>query len=223
MIEEDFRAGKFVCRIIRSSLAYSEGISGGKYGGEEIKTGIGSPVIFLHGYAFTSDIWREINVLEHLIRNDIPYVAVDMPYGKKSKCTPHTGDFEPNLTIVKELASKFDNPPVLVGASLGGTIALRYSIDYPVNGLLLIAPARALEKELIEKYGNGHVNIPIRIIYGTKDSLISKQEMIELSKLLNAELEVYEGAKHPAYLDFPDRFKKDLLELYGRTRSAKPD
>lgn len=213
MIEKDFKTGKFVCRTICSSLTDRVEKK------EEKKYVSGPPVILLHGYAFTSAVWNEINVLKSLTENNIPYVAVDMPYGKKSNCSHHTSDIESNLSIVRKIAVKFEKPPVLVGASLGGNIALRYSTKYPVSGLLLIAPARSLKADLTGKY-DGSIFPPVKIIYGTKDSLIPKKEMLVLSNLLDAEIEFYEGAKHPAYLEFPDRFKKDLLELYNQVAST---
>ena len=39
--------------------------------------------------------------------------------------------------------------PVLVGASLGGYIALMYAAKFPVKGLLLVSPAHALMEDLV--------------------------------------------------------------------------
>ena len=54
------------------------------------------------------------------------------------------------------------------------------------------------------------------IIWGSQDNIIASEDMRTLAdKLPNAKLVVYEGAKHSAYKDEPDRFKHDLLELYA--------
>lgn len=139
-----------------------------------------------------------------------------MPYGQKSECQPKTHDAEVNVAVVKEAFQKVFGSvvPVLVGASLGGSIALKYAARFPVKGLLLVAPARALEESLLHVYGT--FSFPVRIIWGSEDSIISGEEMRTLTeKLPNAKLITYEGAGHSAYIEQPNRFKRDLLELYA--------
>jgi pimeloyl-ACP methyl ester carboxylesterase len=104
--------------------------------------------------------------------------------------------------------------PVLVGASLGGYIALRYAAKYPVKGLLLVSLAHALAENLVESYGT--FRFPVRIIWGSQDNVISGEEMRTLAdKVPNAKLLVYKDASHSAYLSQPERFKRDLLEFYA--------
>lgn len=168
------------------------------------------PIVFLHGYVFTSEVWREIGVLKMLEERGIPFIAVDMPYGLKSKCNPKTKDPDANVRLIERVIGKYE--PVIVGASLGGYIALKYSLRNPVKGLLLIAPVRCFERELLEGYRK--FNARVCIIYGKNDRIVSLRDMEELSKILNARLIVYENADHPAYLSEPERFRKDLLEFY---------
>jgi pimeloyl-ACP methyl ester carboxylesterase len=97
---------------------------------------------------------------------------------------------------------------------VGGHVALSYATRFPVKGLLLVAPSRALEKNIAHAYGK--FTFPVRIIWGSRDNIISGKEMRTLAGLLpSAKLVVYEGTGHSAYLDQPDRFKRDLLELYA--------
>jgi pimeloyl-ACP methyl ester carboxylesterase len=89
-----------------------------------------------------------------------------------------------------------------------------YAARFPVKGLLLIAPARALDEDLLKSYGR--FNFPVKIIWGSQDNIISGEEMRTLAdKLPNAKLLVYNGASHSAYKDQPELFKRDLLELYA--------
>ena len=91
---------------------------------------------------------------------------------------------------------------------------MRYAARFPVKGLLLIAPARAMEEDLAQSFGK--FNFPVRIIWGSLDNFISGEEMRTLAdKLPNAKLLVYNGATHSAYKDQPELFKRDLLELYA--------
>jgi pimeloyl-ACP methyl ester carboxylesterase len=176
----------------------------------------GVPVVFLHGFSYTSGVWQRISATELLTSKRLPFMALDMPYGLKSECTPKTHDTETNVNVAHEaVRSVFGSAmPVLVGARIGGNVALNYASRFPVKGLLLVAPARALEKSLSHAYGA--FRFPVRIIWGSEDNIISGEDMRTLAGLLpNAKLVVYEGAGHSAYLAQPDRFKRDLLELYA--------
>lgn len=176
----------------------------------------GVPVVFLHGYMFTSDVWRDISVLEVLEENNIPFLALDMPYGLKSKCSPRSRDPDENVVVVREAVHGVFGKgvrPVLVGASLGGYIALKYSVENPVLGLMLIAPVHSLEHDLVENYER--IKVPVYIVYGTRDKIVKLEEMEKLASFFKkSRLIVYEGAGHPAYLEHPDKFKQNLLELY---------
>jgi pimeloyl-ACP methyl ester carboxylesterase len=178
----------------------------------------GTPIVFLHGLSYTLNIWEQIGVTELLMEKHVPFLALDMPYGLKSKCQPKSRNPETNVLFAAEaIKSLFGSAvPVLVGASIGGHIALMYAARFPVKGLLLVAPARALSEDLVhylEKF-----NFPVRIIWGSQDNVISGEEMRTLSdKLPNAKLLVYYGATHSAYKDEPEQFKRDLLEFYANT------
>ena len=175
----------------------------------------GVPVVFLHGLSYTREVWQRIGVTGLLLEKHVPFLALDMPYGMKNECVPKTRDAEKNVSFaIESIESIFGKEkPVLVGASLGGNIALNYAARFPVKGLLLVAPARALEETLTSSFGK--FKFPVRIIWGSEDNVISGEEMRTLSdKLPNAKLVTYEGAGHSAYVGQPDRFKRDLLELY---------
>ncbi len=177
----------------------------------------GTPIVFLHGLSYTADIWEQIGITKLLIEKHVPFLALDMPYGLKTKCQPKTRNPESNLAFLGEAIKSIfgSNMPILVGASIGGHIALRYAAKFPVKGLFLIAPGRALEDEdLFQSYGK--FDFPVRIVWGSRDNIISGEEMRTLSdKLPNAKLLVYNGSSHSAYKDEPEQFKRDLLEFYA--------
>jgi pimeloyl-ACP methyl ester carboxylesterase len=78
---------------------------------------------------------------------------------------------------------------------------------------VLDGPARALEEDLVQAYGS--FKFPSTIIWGSEDSIIASEDMRTLAdKLPNSKLIIYQGAKHSAYKDEPERFIRDLLELY---------
>lgn len=173
-------------------------------------TGKGCPLIFLHGYMFTSDVWNDVGVLRELEKRNIPFKAIDMPYGKISECSPKASAADKNTALIAAAAGR---EPVIVGASLGGFIALKYSVSHPVRGLLLAAPVMSLQKDLIRHYQS--LTAPVAIVYGDADNIVSANEMRKLSRCFNTDLNVYRNASHPAYLDYPKQFIKDVLALYA--------
>ncbi|MGD6852070.1 MAG: alpha/beta fold hydrolase [Candidatus Bathyarchaeia archaeon] len=177
----------------------------------------GTPIVFLHGLSYTIEVWQRIGVIDLLVEKKVPFLALDMPYGLKSQCQPKSRDPQVNVNFTAETVQSVfgDAAPVVVGASLGGYIALNYAAKHPVKGLLLIAPAYAFENmDLVWKYANFH--FPVRIVWGANDSIISSEELRALDdKLPNAKLLVYNGAAHSAYQDRPEWFRTDLLKLYA--------
>lgn len=178
-------------------------------------------MVLLHGLSYTIEVWQRIGLIDQLIEKRVPFLALDMPYGLKSQCHPKTRDPIANITFAVEAVKSIfgDTAPVLVGASLGGYIALCYAEKNPVKGLFLVAPAHAFENEtLLNAYER--FKFPVRIVWGSLDSLISGEEMRTLTyKLPNAKMLVYSGAAHSAYLDRPEWFKRDLLELYANAEA----
>jgi len=175
----------------------------------------GLPIVFLHGYSFSCDVWRDINVLDHLYSEKIPFIALDMPYGVRSGCSPKTRNPVENVELLRVAVNAFFGSvePLIVGASYGGYIALKYAMKYPVSGMLLIAPVGTSENDIEEYYSR--FNKPVHVILGSHDDIVDHDELKNfVEKLPNGRLKVYTGAKHPAYLDKPSDFKKDLLELY---------
>jgi len=178
--------------------------------------GSGVPIVFLHGLSYTIEIWQRIGITDMLIEKHVPFLALDLPYGLKSQCRPKTLDPEKNITLVNEVVkTQFSSAtPVIVGASIGGNIALRYAVRFPVKGLLLISPARTLEPNLAKAYNR--FKFSTTIIWGSEDTIILGEDMRTLAdKLPNAKLIIYNGATHSAYRDQPAQFMHDLLELYA--------
>ena len=179
-------------------------------------TATGIPIVFLHGLSYTADIWQRIGVTGLLMKKRVPFLALNMPYGLKSECQPKTRDPQKNVAFVNEAVKSFFGSavPILVGASIGGNIALRYAMRFPVKGLLLVSPARALEPDLVTMYSQ--FKFSTTIVWGSEDNIVASEDMRVLAdKLPNAKLIVYDGANHSAYKDDSDRFKQDLLELYA--------
>lgn len=167
--------------------------------------------------SYSYEIWQEIGVIELLIEKNIPFLALDMPYGVKSKCHPKTRDIEKNIAFINSAINGIleNKIPLLVGASIGGNMALNYATRFAVKGLFLVAPARALEPNLSRFYSD--FKFPSVVIRGSYDTLVAEEEMRALTdQLPNSRFVVYNGAGHSAYRDQAEKFKHDLLELYAK-------
>ena len=106
----------------------------------------GVPIVFLHGLSYTAEIWRRIGITELLIQKKIPFLALDMPYGLKTKCQPKTRNPTINIAIVAEAVKTLFGlaKPVLVGASIGGRMALKVCNDVSNRGFIFDCASQRL-------------------------------------------------------------------------------
>lgn len=181
----------------------------------------GVPIVFLHGMSYTSGIWQRIGVTTLLTAKKIPFLALDMPYGMKSECQPKSRSPEKNIALAKAAIEEAfgEKAPVIVGASIGAHTALQFAVRHSVKGLLLSGAVRVLDPELLEAYPR--FKFPVRLLWGTEDNIASGEDLRMIAeKMLNAKLVTYEGGGHSVYVNQPDRFKLDLLELYAQAESS---
>lgn len=173
------------------------------------------PVVFLHGFSFDRNTWIKAGIVEGLLARKIDVVLIDMPYGRKTSCTKHSRSVDLNVSMLEEAVNRLiaNRPPLIVGASLGGRIALYYAIGRRVSGLFLASPALK-EDEPIWKHIKA-IQSPAVIVRGSSD-FIPKKIHEKLARKLKAELMVYDAAGHAMYLDQPERFVNDLLDLYNK-------
>ncbi|MDR0373502.1 MAG: alpha/beta hydrolase [Nitrososphaerota archaeon] len=177
----------------------------------------GTPIVFLHVLSYNLGVRQRIGVTEFLAEKQVSFLALDMPYRLKSPCQPKNPSPQKNIDFVAKTYTTIfgETAPVVVSASLGGYIALKYATQHKVKGLFLIAPAHAFDDEaLVKAYRS--FDFPVHIVWGTNDTVISGEEMRTLTqKLPNAKMLTYSGAAHLAYQDYPEWFKRDLLMLYA--------
>jgi len=174
-----------------------------------------APVLFLHGYSFTGTTWVEAGIAGPIAEAGYRVAMPDMPYGRRTECTKHTRDTMINVKAARRIVERFlGGTPFIVGASLGGRIALYYAAIHGTRGLLLASPALKSEDPVWSLLGK--INAPALIVRGSRD-FIPVRVHRRLADRLGAELVVYEGAGHAMYLDMPGRFVADLRRfLEGR-------
>ncbi len=106
-------------------------------------SGVGTPVVLIHGLPGTAADWEDVTPLLAGRRT----IAIDRPGFGYS-----TGGYVPfdrQLEVIHELLAKLHVVrPILVGHSYGGTISLGYAERYPheADGLVLVDAAAAGQK-----------------------------------------------------------------------------
>jgi pimeloyl-ACP methyl ester carboxylesterase len=175
--------------------------------------GEGIPVLLLHGYNFTSTTWREVGIIEALENKGIDYAAPDMPYGKRTSCSKKTRDLIVNLRALEKVVERLlmARAPLIIGASLGGRIALYYAANHSVKGLLLASPAVKRNEDIWKLTRS--IKAPTMIIRGSRD-FIPLDIHKRLAEMLNARLVIYDSVGHVVYRDNPRKFVEDLFNFY---------
>jgi|GEM_PF-1257942 len=165
------------------------------------------PVLLLHGAKFSAATWDELGTLTELANTGYPAKAMDLPgFGESEKCSVQPAQ------VVSSYLNSFSRPPVLVGPSMSGQLALELAISNPekLGGLVLIAPTKV--PQLAQKLRG--VNLPSLILWGDQDSVVSVDYARILEKNLSgAVLRIFQGGGHTCYLDHPRKWLSDLLEF----------
>ena len=108
--------------------------------------GTGAPLLFLHGWGMHSGMWGEalLQLAESFCVNAVDLPGHGLSVGRDSPRPGVDVRINPDLqidAIVDQLAAQFREPLTLCGWSLGGQIALRWSMRYPeqIKRLVLIS------------------------------------------------------------------------------------
>lgn len=112
----------------------------------------GAPVVFIHGYLGSSETHWGLQVNDPQFFSQFQLIAPDLrgyarsSIGKKVEKN-FTSDHILDLRFLLEHL-KLTQKPVLVGYSIGGTLALMYALEYPdsVQAIVLVSPRPFLGK-----------------------------------------------------------------------------
>ena len=174
----------------------------------------GRLVLLLHGARFRAATWQELGTLDHLAGAGHRAVAIDLPaFGS----TP-ASDAEPATFLIElldALGARPQAPAVVVSPSMSGRFSLPLLARSPdlFAGFVALAPV-GIEEHVDELEGTP---VPALLFWGSEDGIVPVALARELEGALpESRLVIAEGAGHPAYLDQPERFHQELLELLTR-------
>lgn len=165
-------------------------------------------VLLLHGAKFSASTWQELGTLDLLANAGFRVTALDMPgYGKSSKC-----QLNPAELLQAIIDSEGLNKPVVVGPSLGGaySLALYFSAPQKVGGLVLVGTVGVDQlKERIKE-----IDVPCLLVWGDQDNVSPLDNAHFLDReIKDSRLVILENARHPCYLDQPDKWHEELINF----------
>lgn len=169
----------------------------------------GAGVLLLHGARFEAATWKELGTLARLASAGLRAVALDLPgYGE----TP--GAEVAPATFLTRAVERLRLPRlVLVAPSLSGCFAFPYLAGKPpaLAGFVPVAPA------CMDEFA-GPADVPALVLWGSDDSLLPPERASDLAeRFLRAETVILPDARHPCYLDQPERFHELLIEFASET------
>ena len=104
-----------------------------------VRGGAGDPVVFLHGMGTSATTW---NRCMELLQDRFTVVAPDLLGHGESPVLDDPAEYTRDRTLIDldDIVSELERPPVLVGHSLGGYLALAYAATRPdaVRGVVVL-------------------------------------------------------------------------------------
>lgn len=168
----------------------------------------GRAVLLLHGAAFDSSTWQTLGTIDVLANAGYRVFAVDLPGHGKSPARP----IDPSSFGVELLAHLGIDRAVVVSPSMSGRISFPLVLQHPdrVSGFVPVAPVQAVDyAKKLEKSP-----VPALVVWGEEDALLPPTQAALLARSFErADVLILPGARHPAYLDQPQRFHEALLKF----------
>lgn len=171
----------------------------------------GADVALLHGRAFTSATWEELGTLEALAAAGARALAIDAPGFGDTPAEACAAD-----AVVATVIDAWSlERPVVVAPSMGGQLLWPVLREQPerLGGVVLVAPANT--ERLVDELDA--CAVPALVVWGGGDRLLPPSWAERLAaRFTDARVVVLDGARHPAYLDAPERRHAELVDFVRR-------
>ncbi len=109
--------------------------------------GEGNPLVLLHGFLLSPNIWTEI-IPKLVVKNKL--IIIDLPSHGKSDCVAEAHSMELMADVVHHILSENNIPSAsFIGHSMGGYISLAFAEKYPdkINKLVLLNSSSEADSE----------------------------------------------------------------------------
>ena len=113
--------------------------------------------------------------------------------GLAMEAPDHTDTKDPEERAARALVlvRGMDEPPILVGSSLGGYLSACVARQLPCRGLFLLAPAvfvARVEESVFKRQDFSGISAPCRVVHGWRDELIPADNVIRFARPISARL-----------------------------------
>lgn len=189
-------------------------------------------VLLLHGQAFSSATWMELGTIQHLAAMGYAVAAVDLPgFGK----TPAKAGLDKALFLEQLMYALSFKPQgtVIVSPSMSGSFSIPFLNKHPnlLKGYVPVAPVGAdllksppskacgeppkkssITHPLLLRHAPSVLPdlscyaTPTLVVFGEKESSAFLYGCALLSSMPRAATHMIPNARHPAYLDDPQRW-----------------
>lgn len=168
----------------------------------------GRAILLLHGAAFDSGTWQGLGTIDVLANAGYRVFAVDLPGHGKSPAR----QIDPSSFGVELLTQLGIDRAVVVSPSMSGRISFPMVLRHPerVAGFVPIAAVGSVDyaRQLKDS------PVPTLVVWGENDGLFPPTQATLLAKsFAKADVLILPGARHPAYLDQPQRFHEALRKF----------
>ena len=181
-------------------------------------------ILFLHGQAFTSEIWHKIGTLDTLSKQGYRVIAVDLPGHGKSNRIRKPDSMEERGKFLERLLNRLHAAPVvLVVPSMSGSFALPYMMKHVatlqsrLSGFVPVAPV-ATDQYSVKSFGD--LNVRTLITYGELDTKLGHVSLERLKHIPGSVMNMIKDAPHACYVKKPEVFHKTLQRFLKRTLEA---
>jgi pimeloyl-ACP methyl ester carboxylesterase len=162
----------------------------------------GAPILLLHGYSDSADTWRRVLAL--LAHRGQRAAAIDLPgFGKADRLAPDEPMLDQYARVVRAARETLwgDEPPILVGNSMGGAVALRVAEERPSPaGVVPIGPAgfdhpgwfRVIEQQPLLRWAlNDAMPVPGSVLRGITARVFKQLAYGDLALARREDLEAF--------------------------------
>lgn len=168
----------------------------------------GLPVVLLHGARFNAATWQKTGTIGALTRAGFHVFAVDLPGSGRSPF----GDADRTTFLGALLGQLTKRRAVVVSPSRSGrfSLPLLASNSPLLAGFVAVAPVAI--RENFSRLTT--VTVPTLVIWGEKDRVVPlSQADILVERIVGARKVIIPEAKHPCYLDDPERFNREVVSF----------
>lgn len=179
-------------------------------------TGSSISILLLHGASSSSEVWVKTKTLHLLGALGHRTIAVDLPGWAQSKGSKLKKNQSANF-LKQFIKQEKLGRPVIVSPSMSGKYAIPFMMKPEPSScrdrMLAYIPLAPVRTELYNEAEYRRCEIPVMIVYGTKDVSLGHTSAGHLRNMPNSEIFTMEGAGHANYEERPGEWNRLLYNF----------